>query len=186
MLSQFIHQNIDSRNRCHVNKPLAWSAYLLSKTFWEVVGVKFYSTVRSNFFYWQFKKTDGLLVYDVKLSLNAQRFDDAIQIKYVRDIINAAPLYSFYQSLLTISWLFPEFVKWDVLQQCDIVLKHLNFEGMAWNDNTRHVWLTENQFQLQCKLKVYPYLSQTSNSRIPSNLATKILEYRLAWCSTRE
>ena len=33
------------------------------------------------------------------------------------------------------------------------------------------------------KLKVYPFLSQTSNSRIPSNLATKILEYRSAWCS---
>ena len=78
-----IHQSIGSRKRCHVNKPLAWSAYLLSKTFWEVVAVKFYSTVGSNFLYWQFKKTDGLLVYDVKLSLNAQRFDDAIQIKYV-------------------------------------------------------------------------------------------------------
>ena len=156
--SQFIHRSVDSRKRCHVNKqdkPLAWSAYLLSKTFWEVVGVKFYSTVRLNFLYWQFKKTDGLLVYDVKLSLNAQRFDDTIhdQIKYV----NAAPLYSFYQSLLTISWLFPEFVKWDVLQQCEIVLKRLNFKGMAWNDNTKHVWLTENQFQLQCKLKVYQY-----------------------------
>ena len=47
------------------------------------MGVKFYSGVRSNFFDGQFKKTDGLLVYDVKLSLNAQRFDDAIQIKYV-------------------------------------------------------------------------------------------------------
>ena len=104
----------------------------------------------------------------------------------VRDIINAAPPYSFYQSFLTIGRLFPEFVKWDVLQQCEIVLKRLNFKGMAWNDNTRHVWLTENQFQLQCKLKVYPYVSQTSNSRIPSNLATKILEHRLARCSTRE
>ena len=117
VLSQFIHQSIDSRKRCHVNKPLAWRAYLLWKTFWEVVGVEFYSTVRLNFLYWQFKKTDGLLVYDVKLSLNAQRFDDTIQIKYVqeldgllvRDIINAAPLYSFCQSLLTISWLFAEF-----------------------------------------------------------------------------
>ena len=59
-----------------------WSP--LSKTFWEVVGVKFYGTVRSNVFYWQFKKTDGLLVHDVKLSLTSQRFDDAIQIlKYV-------------------------------------------------------------------------------------------------------
>ena len=80
--SQFIHQSVDSRKRCHVNKqdkPLAWSAYLLSKTFWEVVGVKFYSTVRLNFLYWQFKKTDGLLVYDVKLSLNVQRFDDAFK-----------------------------------------------------------------------------------------------------------
>ena len=117
VLSRFIHQSIDSRKRCHVNKPLAWSAHLLSKNFWEVVGVKFYSTVRSNFFYWQFKK---LTVY--------------------------------------------------------------------WYMMYRHVCLTYGKpiSVTVCKLRVYPYLSQTSNSRIPSNLANKILEYRLAWCSTTE
>ena len=90
--------------------------------------------------------------------------------------------------LLTIIYLFPECVKWDVLQQREIVLKRLNLKGMAQNDNMTHVrvWLTAGQFQLQCKLKVFPYLFQTTNLRIPSNQGTKILEYRLAWCSTRE
>ena len=39
--------------------------------------------------------------------------------------------------LLTIIYLFPECVKWDVLQQREIVLKRLNVKGMAQNDIIR-------------------------------------------------
>ena len=39
--------------------------------------------------------------------------------------------------LLTIIYLFPECVKWDVLQQREIVLKRLNVKGMAQTDIIR-------------------------------------------------
>ena len=74
----------------------------------------------------------------MKLSLNGQRFEYAIQIKS-RDIIYKDGSPCILTVRPTDNQLFVSCVERDVLLQYEIVLKPLNLKGMAQNENTRYV-----------------------------------------------